>query len=117
MRDRITMSQRERDRLKTLHLVQQSKCSQVAASRLLNLSTRQIRRLLQRLAADGGVGVVHRSRGRPSNSRKASILRKQVLRIYAKDYRDYNLTFACERLSARGLDVSREPAGRLRASE
>jgi predicted ArsR family transcriptional regulator len=117
MRDRITMSQRERDRLKTLHLVQQSKCSQVAASRLLNLSTRQIRRLLRRLATDGDVGVVHRSRGRPSNSRKASTLRKQVLRIYAKDYCDYNLTFACERLSARGLDVSREPAGRLRASE
>ncbi len=108
MGDRITMSQRERDRLETLHLVQQSKCSQVAASRLLNLSTRQIRRLLRRLDTDGDVGVVHRSRGRPSNSRRPPTLRKQVLRIYAKDYRDYNLTFACERLSARGLEVSRE---------
>lgn len=108
MGDRITMSQRERDRLKTLHLVQQNKCSQVEAARLLNLSTRQIRRILRRLAAEGDVGLIHRSRGRPSHARKDALLRKQVLRIYAKDYRDYNLTFACERLSARGLDVSRE---------
>ena len=47
--DRIPMSQRERDRLRVLHSVLQGQRTQVEAARLLRLTPRHVRRLLQRL--------------------------------------------------------------------
>jgi Mn-dependent DtxR family transcriptional regulator len=48
--ERITLRQRERDRLKTiLHEVQQKYLTQVAAAKRLKVSDRQVRRMLLRL--------------------------------------------------------------------
>ena len=44
--ERITLSQRERDRLKVLHEVQQKHLSQVAAADRLKVTDRQVRRML-----------------------------------------------------------------------
>src|SRR6201998_3130953 len=44
--ERITLSQRERDRLKVLHEVQLKHLSQVAAAERLNVTDRQVRRML-----------------------------------------------------------------------
>ena len=64
--ERIGLSQRERDRLKVLHEVQQKHVRQVEAARRLQLSERQVRRLLVRIAERGDPAIVHRLRGRPS---------------------------------------------------
>ena len=48
--ERIALSQRERDRLKVLHEVQQKQLTQVAAAERLKVSDRQVRRMLLRLA-------------------------------------------------------------------
>ncbi len=47
--ERIALSQRERDRLKVLHEVEQKHVTQVEAGRRLDVTDRQIRRLLVRL--------------------------------------------------------------------
>jgi hypothetical protein len=109
--DRIEMSQRDRDRLKVLSLVKDGKRSQVEAARLLRLSTRQIRRLQLRLAAEGDGGVIHRLRGRPSNHRRSQALRRQAVRIFRKEMPDFGAQLACEKLAERGLVV---PVGTLR---
>ena len=44
--ERITLSQRERDRLKVLHEVQQKHLTQVAAAARLKVTDRQVRRML-----------------------------------------------------------------------
>jgi hypothetical protein len=44
--DRISMSQRERDRLRVLHSVLEGQRTQAEAARLLRLSPRQVRRLV-----------------------------------------------------------------------
>ncbi len=106
--DRISMSQRERDRLKVMSLVVAGERTQAEAGRLLGRSTRQIRRIQRRLEGEGDGGIVHRLRGRVSNARKDEFLRRQVLRIYAKEYRDFGPTLASEKLTARGLPVSVE---------
>ena len=67
--DRMVMSQRERDRLKTMEPVLQGKRTQVEAARLLNLTVRQVRRIQRRLEEQGDAGAVHCLRGRPSNHR------------------------------------------------
>ncbi len=47
--ERIALSQRERDRLRVLHEIQQKHLTQVAAATRLKISDRQVRRMLLRL--------------------------------------------------------------------
>ena len=70
--ERITLSQRERDRLKVLHEVQQKHFSQVAAAERLKLTDRHVRRMLMRICERGDSGMVHGLRGRPSNRKLAA---------------------------------------------
>jgi transposase len=115
--DRIAMSQRERDRLRVLHSVLQGQRSQVEAARLLGLSSRQARRLLQRLQQGGDAALVHGLRGKPSNHRKDVKLRRQVLRLYRKEFHDFGPTFAAEKLGERGLEVSADTLRRWLLAE
>jgi hypothetical protein len=52
--ERITLSQRERDRLRVLHEVQQKHLSQVAAAQRLKVTDRQVRRVLLRISRARG---------------------------------------------------------------
>jgi hypothetical protein len=98
--ERIAMSQRERDRLVVIKSVMDAKRTQVEAARHLGLSTRQVRRLQRRIERDGDVAVVHRLRGRPSNSRRDDGLRQRVLALYRSDYGgDYGPTLLAEKLT------------------
>src|SRR5437763_17015036 len=107
-RDRIPMSQRERDRLRVLHSVLDGERTQVEAARLLRLTPRHVRRLLHRLHQGGDAALVHGLRGKPSNHRKAAKLRRRVLQIYRKDVHDSGPTFAAEKLADRALEVPAE---------
>ncbi len=104
--DRIAMSQRERDRLRVLHSVLDGQRTQVEAARLLRLTPRHLRRLLQRLQQGGDAALIHGLRGQPSNHRKDAKLRRRVLHIYRRDFHDFGPTFAAEKLAERGLAVS-----------
>jgi len=105
-RDRIEMSQKERDHLKVLHSVLDGQRTQVEAARLLRLSTRQVRRLQRRLQKQGDTALVHGLRGRPSNRRLDPKAKQRVLRAYRKDFADFGPTLASEKLAERGLAVS-----------
>ena len=65
--DRIEMSQRERDILKVMSGVLNGERTQAEAARLLDLGTRQIRRLQRKLEAGGDQAIIHGLRGKPSN--------------------------------------------------
>jgi hypothetical protein len=104
--DRIEMSQRERDRLKVMSLVMKKERTQAEAGRLLGLSERQIRRLQRRLEAQGDRAVVHRLRGRPSNSRIDPRFRQQVIETYRQEFTGFGPTFASEKLAQRQLPVA-----------
>ena len=107
--DRIEMSQREREVLKVTSEVLAGRRTQAEAARLLELSERQIRRVMKRVRQEGDVGVVHRLRGRPSNARKRQDVREAVIQAYKREYDDFGPTFAAEKLKERqGLDVNAE---------
>jgi transposase InsO family protein len=107
-RDRIEMSQRERDRLKVMALVLEGKRTQPEAARLLKRCVRQVRRIQRRLEAQGDAGVIHRLRGHPSNRAKGDDLRLRVLARYRERYMGFGPTLAAEKLTAEGLPVSDE---------
>src|SRR5258708_8282587 len=106
--ERITLSQRERDRLKVLHEVKQKHLSEVAAAERLKISDRQVRRMLVRIRERGDGGLVDGVRGRPSNRKLAAPFEQKILARLRQRYADFGPTLAAEHLAQEGLPVSRE---------
>src|ERR1700693_3417670 len=106
--ERITLSQRERDRLKVLHEGPQEHLTQVAAAERLKVSDRHVRRMLLRLRERGDRSLIHGLRGRPSNRKLATRLEQKVLARLRQRYADFGPTLAAEHLAQEGFSVSRE---------
>jgi hypothetical protein len=103
----IGLSMREIDRLRVIRDVLDRRILQREAAEQLRRSTRQVRRLCRRVAAQGTRGIRHGLRGRPSNHQLAIGLRARALKLVATHYHDFGPTFANEKLLERhGLELS-----------
>jgi DNA-binding Lrp family transcriptional regulator len=98
-KDRIEMSQRERDVLKVMSLVLSGKRTQGEAARLLGRSERQVRRIQRRLEKLGDAGVVHRLRGRASNNALDPVVAREAVSLYRRHYPGFGPTLASEKLA------------------
>jgi transposase InsO family protein len=96
----ITMSDKEIQRLAVLQDVRDHRITQVRAAEILNLSTRQITRLLQKLNQDGVSGMAHASRGQPGHRRHDDLLKSKCLSIIAEHLLGFGPTLAHEKLSS-----------------
>ena len=95
----IPMSNRDINRFKVLQDVRERRLRQIDAADILNISPRQVRRLLSQLSQYGASSLAHGSRGRPSNRRYPDAFRAEVLNIIRAQYADFSPTFACEKLT------------------
>jgi len=104
------MTQRDRDRLVVLKKAQKKLITQQQAAVDLNITARQVRRLLRALKREGDEAVLHKSRGRTSNRRLKSELRDEAVRILSQEvYRGFGPTLAGEYLKNRhGMGIGRE---------
>jgi hypothetical protein len=93
-KDRIEMSQRERDVLKVMSLVLKGQRTQMEAARLLGRSERQVRRIQRALEDQGDAAVVHKLRGRPTNHALDAAQKHQALRLYREHYLGFGPTFS-----------------------
>ena len=102
----ITMSDKEIQRLAVLQDVRDQRITQVRAAEILNLSTRQITRLLHKLNQDGVSGLVHASRGQPGHHRHDELLKSKCLSIISEHLLGFGPTLAHEKLSSMfALDI------------
>lgn len=92
------MSMDEADRLKVIYEVLEKKIKQRHAAKQMDLSTRQVRRMCQRVRRDGHKGIIHRLRGRRSNNQLAPELLNKALALIKAKYLDFGPTFANEKL-------------------
>jgi hypothetical protein len=106
--ERIAWSQRERDRLRVLHEVEQGHLTQVAVAGRIHLCDRQVRRLLLRLRERGDRAAIHGLRGRPSNRKLAARFEQKILARVRQSYADFGPTLVTEHLAKEGLVASRE---------
>ena len=76
---------------------------------MLGLTSRQVRRLRRAYLRDGAVGLASKHRGRPSNRRLPSELRREALAIVRSRYEGFGPTLAHEKLTElQGLQLSVE---------
>ena len=103
------MSDKELKRLSVLQEVCDRRITQSKASELLQLSERQIRRLIQAYKAHVPAALAHAGRGQSSNSKRSEELRLHCLTIIAEQLYGFGPTLAHEKLSTvHGLDISVE---------
>jgi hypothetical protein len=98
---RVTVTMQELDRLKCIQAVVDGGLQPIRAAERLGLTTRQVRRLVQRYRCEGPVGLVSKRRNQPSNNRLDPGLAEQVARILRESYPDFGPTLAAEKLTAR----------------
>lgn len=107
--DIIQMRQEELKRLRVIHNVVEQRITQVRAGELLDLSSRQIRRIVKRVKKEGDVGIIHGSRGKESNRKIVKKIRRKVIKLYEKKYWDFGPTLASEKMEERdGIEISDE---------
>jgi transposase len=108
-KDMITMSREEARRLHIIHQVLSKKISQTEAASLIDLSDRQIRRMIKRIRKEGDEGICHRSRGKISNHRIPKKIKEKTLKLFREQYKDFNLVHATEKLfEVHGITVNDE---------
>lgn len=112
--ERITMTMRELDRLKIIQDVMDGRLKPWRAAQRLELTTRQIRRLVARLREHGPEGLVSRKRSRPSNNRLDARTADRTLSIVRERYADFGPTLACEKLrECHGIRLAKETLRKL----
>ena len=102
MQETFLMTTKETDRYHVIKQVISKQLDQSEAAFELNLSHRQIRRLVKKVKSSGARGVIHGSRGKRSNNKLSSQLRKKVEDIICKPvYKDFGPTLLTEKLEER----------------
>ncbi|MBB6489610.1 ISNCY family transposase [Rhizobium lusitanum] len=105
----IAMSEHDLRRIEILSKVIAGRMTLVSAAHVLDLSTRQVRRLLDRISTGGAASIRHKAIGRPSNNRICDGVRDYAVTLVRERYADFGPTLAAEKLAERdGLRVSRE---------
>lgn len=107
--DNITMSQQNLTRYNILTQLIEKKITTPVASKQLQLSERQIRRLKQKIITNGAEGLTHGNKGKASNHAMKEIDKSKVTTLIQDKYTDFGPTFAAEKLQENhSITISKE---------
>jgi transposase-like protein len=105
----VMMSERELNRLEVLAQVDDGRLTVQSAANLLDLTRRQVFRILKRYRMDGASAIRHKSRGTAPNNQIHPAKRDYALTLIKESYADFGPTLAAEMLADHhGFKVSRE---------
>ncbi len=105
----VTISDSEIRRFKIIQDVCDRRIRRSDAAEILNLSVRQVQRLMNRLRECGAAGLTHQARGKPSNHRYPSNYREMILKLVRNNYEDFSPILAREKLiELHNLSISNE---------
>ena len=114
----MTLSEKERDRLKVLHEVKQRHLTQSQAAEQVGMSERGFRKLLKRFRKNKDSAVVHGLRGRRSNRGLREETASKAVQAVRQEYRDFGPTLAAEYLDKDlQISLSRETLRQLMIRE
>jgi len=97
----IIMSQKETKRYDIIKKTIKKEMSTKEAAEVLNLTTRQVRRLKRRVKDKGISGLAHANRGRRGNRGIPGEEMERIVKIISEKYADFGPTLATEKLEKR----------------
>ena len=116
-KDNITMSRKELRRLPIIHKTMDKRLSQVKAAEMLDISDRQIRRIIRKIEVGGDQSLVHGNRGKESPFKLPEQCAEKIMGIVEKRYYDFGPTFAAEKLlECEKIKISKEKLRQLMIS-
>lgn len=98
MKGIISMSAKETERITVMDNLIAKRIKQKHAARQLNISVRQIQRILKRYRREEAAGLVHLGRGKVSNRVIPQQEKDRAISIVKERYHDFGPTFALEKL-------------------
>ncbi|MFH1453471.1 MAG: ISNCY family transposase [Armatimonadota bacterium] len=97
-KDIIMARKFELKRLYVINQVIEKKIKRTKACELLLLGYRQVGRIIKRVKEKGDAGIIHQSRGKPSNRGFTKKLKDTVIKLYRAKYNDFSPTLFSEKL-------------------
>lgn len=114
MGDILSMSKRELTRAEIMQRLLDKRLNQRQAADLLDLSVRQVKRLLRSYRIGGASALISKRRGKPSNHHLPEKLKLRAISLIRTRYFDFGPTLACEKLNElHGLRLSVETVRQL----
>jgi len=95
----LSMSTKELSRLEVMQRLSKKRMSQKEAGEILQLSTRQIKRLLKRYRKQGAAGLISKHRGGQAANRLSESVKKRVLDLLRTKYQGFGPTLVHEKLA------------------
>lgn len=95
----ITMSSKEVQKYDIVRKTISQELNGTQAAQLLDLSTRQVRRLKAKVRSQGAKGLVHGSRGKPGNRSIPEYERRNIIALIREKYSDFGPLLASEKLA------------------
>lgn len=113
MKGIISMSAKETERITVMDNLIEKRIKQKHAAQQLNISVRQVQRMLKRYKREGAAGFVHLGRSRISNRAIPQDEKDRAINIIREHYHDFGPTLALEKLKnhhqvAFGVDTLRK---------
>lgn len=92
--------------------------NQSDAANLLNITTRQVKRLWKKYKQYGEAGLISKRRGKPSNRKLSQAQRSEIVAIIRSHYADFGPTLAAEKLlSAHSIKIGVETLRQVMIAE
>ena len=103
----LEMSKKELSRIEVVERIKAKRMTQRKGAEALGISVRQVRRLWKNYQERGAIGLVSKSRGKPSNNHLPPETRQRAIDLLHSLYADFGPTFAHEKLvEQHGLKLS-----------
>ena len=97
----VMMSERELNRVEVLSQIDDGRLTVVNGANLLDLTVRQVYRLLKRYRLVGASAIRHKARGKAPNNPIHKAKRDYALSLIKETYEDFGPTLAAEMLEHR----------------
>ncbi len=105
----VMMSERELNRIEVLAQVDDGRLSVQNGANMIDITKRQMFRLLKRYRTDGAPAIRHKARGKVPNNKIHQAKRDYAVALVKENYEDFGPTLAAEMLAEHhGFKVSRE---------
>jgi len=118
MQNIIIMTNKESQRYEIINNLINNKLNGTQASKQLNLSVRQTKRLKAKIIKEGLKGIIHKNRGKESNRKLDEEIKNKVKNIILEKYPDFSSQLTYEKINeVHNIKISYSSIRRIRINE